>query len=195
MMSGPKRVLTVALLMLPCTVWADFLSDRIGEYSGTTSLLLHPSLAPLEREPAILLLPPPHETIPWGLSMGYAEPMSESPAIFSPSLLDQTKHFSATAVGGFALSDRIGLFGKAGLRYAAHDDLATAPGSGTGYVLRLARRYGVGVNMRANEVLSLHFEWERHAPGGVGAGVDLTRSDWDPWKEKNVFGAGMRLGF
>lgn len=200
MMSGPFKVLAMVMLMLPGMAWADFLEERIGEASGADSLLLDPQEALLSRQPAAVIYPAHRDMTQPGFSMSYTDsytdPMRDygytaSSSLFNPT---QDRRFSATAVG-LTLSDRIGVFGKVGLRYPNSGASPVTLTDGKGYVLPLARRYGVGLNVRASEVLSLQFQWERHAPGGVGAGVDPSKSDWDPWKEKNVFGAGMRVGF
>lgn len=199
MMSGPFKLLAMVMLMLPGMAWADFLEERIGQAGAANSLLLNSQVALLSREPAIVYPTHRFSTQP-GFSMSYTDsdtdPMRDYGSAVSTSLFHPTqdRRFSATAAD-LTLSDRIGVFGKVGLRYPHSGASPVALTDGKGYVLPLARRYGVGLNVRASEVLSLQFQWERHAPGGVGAGVDPSKSDWDPWKEKNVFGAGMRVGF
>lgn len=199
MMPGSKKLLLVAWLMMPPGMaWADFQVEHIGQADGATSLLLQPPVAFLSREPATVMFPGPHDASRLGFSMGYTD------AGFTPDLspadsrsllpLTQESRFSATAVGELAISERIGVFGKFGLRYAANDSLLPAYlNNGRETMQQMDQRYGVGLNVRASEVLSLHFEWERYALGGTGA--ELTNSGWDPWRERDVFGAGLRLGF
>lgn len=199
MMSGPLKVLAMVMLMLPGMSWADFLEERIGQAGGADSLLLDPQEALLSRQQAAIMYPTHRDMTQPGFSMSYTDsdtdPMRDyGSTVSTPLFHPQDKRFSATAVD-LTLSDRIGVFGKVGLRYPHSGTSPVTLTDGKGYVLPLARRYGVGLNVRASEVLSLQFQWERHAPGGVGAGVDPSKSDWDPWKEKNVFGAGMRVGF
>lgn len=194
MMSGPNKLLVMALLIVPGMAWADFLAERIGQGSGATSLLLQPQVAFLSREPALLVFP--YGTTRLGLSMSYSDDSFDNPADLPLVPLVQQRRVSAMAVGELTINERIALFGKFGLRYPAGGvPLPVTMAHGAGTLLPLDQRYGVGVNLRASEVLSLHFEWERYAPAGVGVGSDPNHFDWDPWKEKNVFGAGMRLGF
>lgn len=196
MMSGPKKLLAVALLILPGLAWADYLAEEVGLADGATSLLIQPPVAFLSREPVPLIFPGPYDATQLGFSMSYHDDASLDSSS-NASLIPQArpKRFSAMAIGGLALSQRIGLFGKFGLRYLSNGGLSPASfGEGTS-IQQLARRYGVGVNVKASQVLSLQFQWERYGPQGVGVGADPTKSDWDPWKEKNVFGAGLRLGF
>jgi hypothetical protein len=201
MMSGPVMVLAMVMLMLPGMAWADFQVEVIGQPNDITSLQRYPQVALLSRESTAIMSPAHHDVTRPSFSVSYTDsdtdPMRDYGYAVSSSLFlhTQEKRFSTTAVG-LAISDRIGLFGKAGLRYPGYGALSAVNLSDSkGYVLPLARRYGVGVNVMASEVLSLQFQWERHAPGGIGAGIDPSKSDWDPWKEKNVFGAGMRVGF
>lgn len=198
MMSVPKKLLAVALLMLPGMVWAAYQAEEIGQADGATSLLIQPPVAFLSREPAPLMFPGPYDATELGFSMSYNDDAYSLDSPLSSSLIPQThpKRFAATAVGGLAISQRIGLFGKFGLRYSSNGGaLSSASFSEGASTQQLAHRYGLGVNVKASQVLSLQFQWERFGPAGVGVGADPTKWEWDPWKEKNVFGAGLRLGF
>lgn len=194
MRSGPMKRLAVALMMLPGISWADYLADRIGQAEGATSLLLQPPVAFLSREPVTVIFPGPHGTARLGVSMSYTDADTLNDHYHpAPSPPDRNRHISATAGGEVAVSERIGVFGKFGLRYSTNDVFSPAQSEGAGSVQQLDHRYGIGMSVRASEVLSLHFEWERYVQGGA-AGADLSQSYWDPWKEKSVFGAGLRFG-
>lgn len=188
----PGLIMVLALLlMLPGISRADFQVEAIGKSGRVTSLLVEPTATLLNHTPAAIMFPGSSDATRPGFSMSYAE--TDSPLLIPLSL---AQRFSAAAVDGLAISHRVCLFSKVGLGYLANNAISLAEQTDdTGYVLQLARLYGMGVNVMASEVLSLHFEWERQAPGGIGAGVDLTKADWDPWKEKNMFGAGIRFGF
>jgi len=199
MRSGLMKLLAIAMLMLPGITWADFLEEHIGQAAGANSLLLQPAMAFAGWEPITVMFPGPYDATRFGLAMSYTAGSPFGPPSVeanSLTLSDPTKRFAATAIGELTISERVGVFGKFGLRYSSNDVLAsTNLTNGAGYLQQVDQRYGVGVNVRASEVLSLQFEWERHSPGGIGVGAGLTKSDWDPWKEKNVFGAGVRFGF
>lgn len=195
MISCPIKVFAAALLMLPALVRADFLEERIGQTGGTTSLLIQPPVAFLTREQTMVMIPSDYDSARLGFSMSYS---SDTNAMAGQPFAsrDQERLYSATAVGEYAISHRIGVFGKFGLRYSTGDELSSlSPMGVTGQLQQLDHRYGVGMNVRASEVLSLHFEWERYTQGSDGTVGNLSNSGWDPWRERNVFGAGVRLGF
>lgn len=187
-----KRALLV-LLIVPGVACADFWSERIGQAAGATSLLLQPPVAFLSREPAPIMFSGPYDATRLGVAVSYrGDGTGQLHHAASPEL---ERLLSATAVGEYAVSERIGVFGKFGLRYAAGETVSyDGMAESAGRLSHLDHRFGVGVNVRANEVLSLHFEWERYGNGSVAGAAPSTQA-WDPWKERNVIGAGVRLGF
>lgn len=198
MNSGLLKMLALAWLILPGMAWADFLAERIGQANGTGSLLIQPPVAIPSHEPLLLMFSGPYDATRLGLAMDYSNGAAETDVPFRPSLTPQPlkQRLFATAVGEVSLSERIGLFGKFGLRYSTDESTPVhSMITGMAELQQLDQRYGVGLSVRASQVLSLRFEWERYAPGAAGSGAEYIMSDWDPWKEKNVFGAGLRLGF
>ena len=186
----PGLIMVLALLlMLPGISRADFQVEAIGKSGRVTSLLVEPTATLLNRAPAAIKFPGSSDATRLDFSMGHAD--MDSPSLIQPA---QERRLSAAVVDGIAINNRVGLFSKVDMRYSANSAIASQ-NDDTCYVLQWARRYGMGVNVMASEVLSLHFDWERQAPGGIGAGIDPAKADWDPWKEKNMFGAGIRFGF
>lgn len=190
------RELLTAALMVPGVACAAFSSEQIGQDAGITSMLLQPPAAFLGLEPASLMLSIPYNATRLGFAMSYsASGLETERAESSATSLEQARRLSATAVGEYAINKNIGVFGKYGLRYQPPAEQTQLPRAGDpGYASQWGYRYGVGLNVRASEVLSLHFEWQRHAGEGEASFESPANPAWDPWKERSVLGAGVRLG-
>lgn len=197
MVAGGRLAVISMLALLPTIASADYVAESIGQGQAASSMLIQPPIAFLTHEPAPLMFQGPFDASHLGVSMSYNDP-GETPAYLRErGGLAQDPIVSATAVGEFALTDRVDLFGKYGIRYLNGNDLPTTTFlDNVSHTNQLDRRFGFGVKVKASEVLSLHFEWERFAQGNSDATLDaVSNGKWDPWKERNVFGAGLRLGF
>lgn len=85
----------------------------------------------------------------------------------------------ATAIGQANITEQVGLFGKLGFAYWNLDFKADATylgtpvyASGDGNGIDLL--YGIGINFKATDQISIRAEWEQYS--GVGDGVDVTIS-------------------
>lgn len=195
MMSRPMTVLAFVLLMIPVLVRADFSADHIGQSSDSDSLLIQPPVAFLSHEPAPIMFLGPRDATHLGFAIDYVD-SSMIPVYRVEEPHQWAQLYSATAIGEYAVNEWLGLFGTFGLRYSSgQDNSLRVLADSAEHLPQMDHRYGVGVNVRASDVLSLHFEWERFAQGSDSKGANLSNSAWDPWNEMSVFGAGMRLGF
>lgn len=192
---GRVGIIGVVLALLPAFAYADFSADTVGQPPQLTSMFLQPPVAFLDHEPPPVMFQGPFDASSLGFSIAYAEPQLAYSDRFSQSSPVE-RSFSATAVGEYAVSQAVDIFGKFGFRYLSSDNTS---GMGLNDALTRAtqfnHRFGLGVKVRASDVLSLHFEWERFAQGSDTTSAMAPSQSWNPWRERNVFGAGLRLGF
>lgn len=188
MRSGPIK-LVVAWLMLPGTLHADLLAET----THSTIPLPTPLWGWLGREPAPAMFLSSFDDTLFRLFTSNVDTDARSRNRFEQPLLTLTRAKRTPMAGGLAITEHIGVSGRFGGR--RHVSNSSSPLEGVGAAQQLVHRYSFGVNVRATQHWSLQLQWERHGPVGVAVGADPSKSDWDPWKERNVFGAGVRLGF
>ena len=89
--------------------------------------------------------------------------------------------FFATAIGLANLTEQLSLLGKVGFNfwnvdYSANATILGTPISASGDGTGIDLLYGIGINFKATDQISIRAEWEQYKD--VGDGVDLTISGY-----------------